>query len=370
MKVNNRLSFIEKIFLWGNIMLCIALLISYAAPAIDPKKIWPIAFFGLGYPFILLCNLFCIVYWILRRRWLVLLSAISIACGWSILLNNIGFNSGVNDIKKLGDANLVRLMTYNVHNFKRYGSKNDISTKHEILQLILEQQPDVIGFQEFYTRNHGQYDMRDSMMTLIKTPYYYFEPIIFNNDEAIGMAIFSKYPIIAHGLVPLAAKLTENACLYIDVKMNNKIFRVYSVHLQSIRFDPEDYKYLNGVAKQGAPDISSTKRLGGKLKSAFIKRGEQVMKIKAHAALCAYPYIISGDFNDTPVSYAVHQMAKGLKNAFREKGFGLGRTYNGSFPNYQIDYVMVSPQFDVMSYKIIEKKLSDHYPISTELSLK
>jgi endonuclease/exonuclease/phosphatase family metal-dependent hydrolase len=184
------------------------------------------------------------------------------------------------------------------------------------------------------------------------------------------MAIFSKYPIVAHGLVPLAEKLTENACLFIDVKTNNKIFRVYSVHLQSIRFDPEDYKYLNGIAKQGAPDISSTRRLGGKLKSAFMKRSEQVMKIKAHAALCAYPYIISGDFNDTPVSYAVHQMAKGLKNAFREKGLGLGRTYNGSFPNYQIDYVMVSPQFDVTSYKIIEKKLSDHYPVRTDLLLK
>ena len=57
---------------------------------------------------------------------------------------------------------------------------------------------------------------------------------------------------------------------------------------------------------------------------------------------CPYPYIISGDFNDTPSSYAVNQMAKGFKNAFREKGTGLGRTYNGDFPNYQIDYIMAS----------------------------
>jgi endonuclease/exonuclease/phosphatase family metal-dependent hydrolase len=46
---------------------------------------------------------------------------------------------------------------------------------------------------------------------------------------------------------------------------------------------------------------------------------------------------------------------KGLKNAFREKGSGLGRTYNGDFPNYQIDYIMTSPQFEVFNYKVIEK---------------
>ncbi len=133
--------------------------------------------------------------------------------------------------------------------------------------------------------------------------------------------------------------------------------------MQSIRFDPDDYRYLNTVSEQGKPDVSSTMRLGGKLKRAFLKRSEQVFKVKGHADACPYPYIISGDFNDTPTSFAVNQMSKGLKNAFREKGFGLGRTENGNFPNYQIDYIMASQQFDVLNYNIIEKKLSDHYPV-------
>ena len=63
-------------------------------------------------------------------------------------------------------------------------------------------------------------------------------------------------------------------------------------------------------------------------------------------------------------------MCKGLKNAFREKGSGLGRTYNGSFPNYQIDYIMASQQFDVTGYNITEKRLSDHYPVRSDLVLK
>ena len=175
---------------------------------------------------------------------------------------------------------------------------------------------------------------------------------------------------MAHGSIPIADRTSENACIYVDVKKGAREFRVYTVHLQSVRFDPEDYKYLNSISKQGKADVSSVRRLGGKLKIAFIKRGIQVAMIKAHAAQCPYPYIISGDFNDTPSSYAVNQMAEGLKNAFREKGFGFGRTYNGDFPNYQIDYIMASPQFDVTNYHIVEQKLSDHYPVRSDLLLR
>ena len=358
---------IDKLFIWVNVFLCIGLLISYLAPAVDPKKIWPIAFFGLAYPFLLLGNVILIIYWLFRKKIWMLLSVITIAVGWKVLNTNIGlrFPSPFGRKKE----NELRLMTYNVHNFKRYGAKNDISTKHEILEIIADQQPDIVGFQEFYTRNHGQYDMLDSIQKILKCNNYFFEAVRSNRDEAIGIALFSKYPIIAHGLIPLAERSSENQCLYIDVKKGHRIIRVYSVHLQSIRFDPDDYRYLNNV-QQGKPEVGSTKRLGIKLKSAFLKRSEQVFKIKNHADSCSYPYIISGDFNDTPASFAVNQMSKELKNAFREKGWGLGRTYNGSFPNYQIDYIMASKQFNITGYDIIEKRLSDHYPVCSDLLLK
>ncbi len=370
MKDKTRLPFIDRIILWLNCFFCFALLISYLSPFVDPRKAWAIAFFGLAYPLLFVSSVLFIIYWLLRKKWYALISIACIFCGWSVMRNNIEFHKTGNTTERPGDAGAVRIMTYNVHNFKRYGAKNDISTKREILQIINEQQPDVIGFQEFYTRKHGQYDMRDSILKIMGSTNYYFEPIIFNANEAIGIAMFSKYPIVGRGMIQISDKRSENACIYIDVQKGNHQFRVYSVHLQSIRFDPEDYKYLNQVSEQGKPDMSLTRRLGGKLKNAFIKRSVQVDKIKANAAQCPYPYIISGDFNDTPSSYAVHEMSEGLKNAFREKGYGFGRTYNGNFPNYQIDYIMASQQFDVANYNIIEKKLSDHYPVRSDLVLK
>src|ERR1700743_226496 len=288
MKAKKQLNFIDKIFLWINILLCIALLISYLAPVTNPANFWIIAFFGLAYPFLLLGNVILIVYWLIRKNRWVFLSVIVIAVGWNILNKNIGLRFPAS-VSYAPDPGLIRMMTYNVHNFKRYGAKNDISTKHEILQIISDYAPDVIGFQEFYTRKRGPYDMLDSIQKILNCNNYYFEAVRSNADEAIGIALFSKFPIVAHGLIQLADRSSENQCLYIDIKKGNKTIRVYSVHLQSIRFEPEDYRYLNSVSQDGKADVSSTKRLGSKLKTAFIKRSEQVFKIKAHADACPYP---------------------------------------------------------------------------------
>ncbi len=369
MKARKKQAFIVRFLLWVNILLCIALLLSYLAPVTSPAKFWPIAFFGLAYPFLLLGNLLMICWWLFRNWKYALLSVLCIAGGWKILNQNIGLRFSDSD-SYTAQAGLIRIMTYNVHNFKRYGSKNDLSTKQEILQIIRDEKPDVIGLQEFYTRNKGQYDMLDSIERIMGTRFYYFEKVRSNQDEAIGMAIFSRFPIVAHGLIQLSEHSSENQCIYVDLKKGDKTFRFYSVHLQSIRFDPDDYRYLNNVAQTGdKPEKGSAFRLGSKLKTAFQKRSEQVNKIREHTGQCPYPYMISGDFNDTPASFAVHEMSSGLNNAFVEKGSGFVRTYNGSFPNFQIDYILATKDFRVLNYKVIEKKLSDHYPVRSDLVL-
>jgi endonuclease/exonuclease/phosphatase family metal-dependent hydrolase len=369
MKAKSRLSFIDKLFWWLNWGLGVAILFGALASIVDPRKAWVFAFFGLAYPYLLLSNLILIVYWLVRNTRYALLSVICILLGWNVLFNNVGFHlSGSHSYDP--KLNVVRMMTYNVHDFKKYGSKIDASTTHEILDIITKEHPDIIGIQEFFSRYHGQYDMRDSLAKIMGTDYFYFEPVIYNTTESIGGAIFSKYPIIAHGNITFTEKNSENSCMYIDVQKGDRKFRVYNVHLQSIKFDPEDYKFVNRVSENDKPELASARRLGGKLRTAFKKRSDQVFKVKQHAANCPYPYIIIGDFNDTPASFAVNELSKGLKNTFREKGFGLGRTYNGDFPNFQIDYILATQQFDVLDYYIIEKKLSDHYPVRSDLLFK
>lgn len=340
------------------------------APVTDPRSFWPIAFFGLAYVPLLLVNFILFIYWLVRLSKYMIIPVLCIALGWGILRNNVGFRT--RSAYSVA-ANAVKVMTYNAHNFKPYGqNQNDPVTKMHILQLIANQNPDIIGIDEFYTRKRGEYALKDSMKRIMHSGEYYFEPFCFDTGyEAMGMAIFSKLPIVDKGHIILSTEPgSSNQCIYVDVKKDNKTFRYYNVHLQSIRFDPIDYEYLSKVSGRGKPDITSSRRIGGKLKRAFMKRSEQVSKIKAHAAQCPHPYIIAGDFNDTPASYAVTQMCKGLKNTFREKGSGFARTYNGSFPNFQIDYILANNGFDVADYYIVKKKLSDHYPVCSTLLLK
>jgi endonuclease/exonuclease/phosphatase family metal-dependent hydrolase len=363
------LGFFSKLLLGLNIILSAAMLLSYLAPVVNPSNHWVFSFFGLAYPILLLISLLFIVYWLLAKSLWFLLPVIVIAIGWGTLKKNIGLRASVKPgISK--DSNAIRIMTYNVHDFKPYGSDNDTSTKNAILDIVNHEQPDIIGFQEFYSRKKGRYDLVDTLKKVLNTNNYDAEYFESNYLEGIGIAIFSKYPILSHRVIWLSDKNNENQCLVIEVKKGNQTFRFYSVHLQSIHFGPEDYDYLKGVSQQGKTDMHSTKRLGSKLKNAFIKRSVQVLKIKADAAQCPYPYIIAGDFNDTPSSFAVNEMSKGLKNAFFEKGSGFGKTYNGDFPNFQIDYIMASPQFDILNYDVVEKRLSDHYPVISDLVLK
>ena len=228
MKAKSGLSFIDKLFWWLNCGLGVAILFSTLASIIDPRKAWVFAFFGLAYPYLLLCNLILIAYWLVRSKRRALLSLICIVLGWSVLLNTFGFHFPRSNSYAQG-FNIVRMMSYNVHDFKKYGSKIDASTTHEILDIITKETPDIIGIQEFFSRYHGKYDMRDSLAKIIGTNYFYFEPVMYNSTESIGGAIFSKYPIIDRGNIPFfAEKNSENSCMYIDVQKGDRKFRVYT----------------------------------------------------------------------------------------------------------------------------------------------
>jgi endonuclease/exonuclease/phosphatase family metal-dependent hydrolase len=369
-KKRSGLNIFNKLVLVANIVAVITLLIAYLASFVDPDSFWPVAFFGLAYPAILLVNLLFIIYWLISVPRYALISFITILIGWNNLTGYIGFRESSGIMVPKSSESFIRILTYNVHNFKQFGDKNDKFTKEQILDIIRKEQPDIVCFQEFFTRQRGEYNFRKLIPEILNSKHYFFKPTTDNGYEAIGTAIFSKYPIINHGKVLFAKKMNWNEAVYVDVNTGKKVFRVYNVHFQSIKFQPEDYQYLKKVKKEINTDVESSRKIGSRLKQAFIKRASQVKILRAHADSCKTPYVIAGDFNDTPISYTVKTVSKGLQNSFQEKGSGFGITYNGAFPNFQIDYIVTSPEFSIKNYLIVKKKLSDHYPVRTDLELK
>ena len=64
---------------------------------------------------------------------------------------------------------------------------------------------------------------------------------------------------------------------------------------------------------------------------------------------------------------AYHALKKGLNDTFEQKGMFLGNTYNGKLPPLRIDFMLVSPRFEVYTQHADKVDLSDHYPIFSTL---
>ncbi|SEL43371.1 endonuclease/exonuclease/phosphatase family protein [Parapedobacter koreensis] len=358
------LNFFGKSVLFANFLAVLALLLSYSAPFINPKAFWPSAFFGIAYLPLLIINIVFIVYWLTLRARYAAISFLAILLGWGTLSKHVGFNSKVPEaVVATPDAAHVRLLTYNVHFFRAFEQQDtELTIWEDAMKLMDSISPDVICIQEYYTRQKGRYKMVKEFERKIKTPYHYISPTAENEYEAYGIAIFSRYPIVASGYLP-QHELGVNRIIYADIDKGGKIFRVYNVHLRSFGFQKEDYDFIKRPSKTIEKDAASTRRIGSRLKHAFNARSDQAEILREHSRACETPYIIAGDFNDTPLSYSVNKVSAGLQNAFHEKGRGWGVTYNGDFPNFQIDYILASKEFKIHHYQIIKAKLSDHYPV-------
>ncbi len=362
-----------------NILAVFSLIISYLAVEIDPAVFWPPAFFGLAYPVILFVNVFFFLYWIFQWRWWFGLSLLTIILGYPNLKRTVSFRSksfqgrpDTSEVSKPADStrgHSIRLMTFNAHFFRKFDGPLIASVKSEMLELIRSGNPDIICIQEYFSRRKGAYAIRDSICKILHSHHFFSHAADSNQSESMGIAIFSKYPLSNGKFISLSPDPTSvNGALSADVQLPGKMLRIFSLQLQSIRFDPSDYKFLDRIKTQINPDLVSSKHIGQKLKWAFVLRSAQAKLIAARIAESPYPVAVCGDFNDPPVSFAVQTISKNLKNCFEEKGSGFARTYNGSFPNFQIDYILCSPVFNVLNYHIIKKELSDHYPVLSDLS--
>jgi endonuclease/exonuclease/phosphatase family metal-dependent hydrolase len=362
MNTKQVIHYLDKGVLGLNVMAAVALLLSYFAPVLNPLS-WPlIAVLGFAYPVLVLTNLPFIVYWPLRPKKLYgLLSGVILAIGLGIFMSYVGFGDG----KALNakPAGAIRLMQYNIRAFGLFESRSTI-TERNLYQFLREKSPDILTFEEYFVHTYEHGRETDTINHILKTRYDYFKAFDLTGIDSAGDAIFSRYPIINKGFIQ-AAKGLKNEAIFIDVKKGNVIFRVYCLHLAAVQMtDEEKGRYL-----QGKISLNQLQFIYKRLTDAFKRRSLQVAQIKAHIQKCPYPYIVMGDFNDTPISYSVHTLNRGMNSAFMEKGRGFLNTFYSRYP-LLIDHIFLSKQFDVLNFEAVDNKLSDHKPIISDIRIK
>jgi len=242
-----------------------------------------------------------------------------------------------------------------------------------MLQLINQKQPDVVCVQEF-TNVEGakrRVSIREKMDSL-GYAYHFFS----NDEERVnkknvviirGVAVFSKIPFTDSGRINISKSVSTENLIYVNINLNNKPLRIYTAHLASFAL----YRDTDNTAKDIYEITYTRKRaIQYKLRDVEQLHQKEVAIIHAEISNTNLPVVYCGDMNAVPSSYNYRTLKNDLQDAFLEKGFGIGVTFYKIAPTLRIDYCLADKRFKITNCTVINQKLSDHYPVLTDLQWK
>jgi endonuclease/exonuclease/phosphatase family metal-dependent hydrolase len=359
---------IKKVLRILNFLLAGGLALSYLTPHIPPDRFWPVAFLGLVFPALIVINAGFVVFWISRKNWLFLLSLLVLVIGINPISRNYQF-AGLEKDTAANTEEGVMLLSYNVRAFGMFESKHFGPDQERIFELIREKDPEVVCFQEFYVNQAKGLTINKIDSLLPGLPYHHVVWLSKGENRQYGIATFSKYPIVKKGRVVFDR--TYNASIFSDFLINKQRIRVFNNHLQSIRFNRSNYRFITNQSQyDDSEKLKALQDISFRLRDAYIKRSQQAEEISTHIRRSPFPVLVCGDFNDTPLSYTYKTMRHQLKDAFVEAGSGMGITYKGQFPSFRIDYIFYDSTFQIRHFEVGEKRYSDHYPVMARFGVK
>ena len=366
-----KIGLISRLLWLLNILCSFSLLAAYLASYVNPEITTFFAFLGLAYPIFFLLNLAFFLFWLIRGRRFLFLSMIVILIGYNPLVSHFQLFPGREAPQ---DTAVFKVLSYNVQNMANSNvgiEKSDI--RKEIFNFIDSQFADIACIQEFSARGKVSTEVFEEMKELTHYPYCYYENYYPKKASRLhAMVILSRFPIIHSGILSVPGDI-HSFGIYTDLIKGTDTFRLYNLHLESIRFRNEDYQFVEDVSKGQAEKEALgevSKSIMGKLHNAYLIRSKQSSVVEASLAECPYPVIICGDFNDTPLSYAYHKISSGLEDAFIHSGHGFGNTFAGKMPPVRIDFILYSPVFQSYDFRIPGIRLSDHYPVTVFIEKK
>jgi endonuclease/exonuclease/phosphatase family metal-dependent hydrolase len=342
------------------------LLISLLSPYIPPDQYWLPAFFGLAFPVFIIINAILLILWILRRRWFSLIHLILLVPATPMAFRYIQVRSD----QPIHYDFATQLISYNVRSLIDNEGKSSVQG---LLKMVTQEKPDILCLQEYRDDWWQKDDNTKKILEAGLFKEYVFESYypVKSNKKAVGIALFSKYPIHRSGALRAGKRLIA---IYADLVLKKDTVRLFNMHLQSIAFQKKDYELVEGLMDAGKPISSEletdSRQLLWKVRKAFIKRSFQARLLQKAIEQSPYPVIVCGDMNDTPCSYAYNKVSANLQDAFQYAGHRIGNTYLGKLPKIRIDYVFLDRRFKCLYFDILHYHLSDHYPVNCWFYLK
>lgn len=333
------------------------LLLSYFSSYINPAKAWFMTIFGLLYAPLLIINLVLFAWAMLRRSRAVFIPLVALIP--SVFLVGKYFRIDSDEDAK-GEG--VKILSYNVGRFalsqnNRFKDWKECSDS--LIAFLKTRNADIICLQEFYAGSSAELETYlKSKMKGYDVSYY----VNVNSYSCCGNVTLSRFPVVSKGRIDF--EKSSNLAFYSDYKINGEEFRVYNCHFQSYSIS------LSHLAKLMESDYrKAVKETEEKMKNSIILRPRQVDMVMDDIENSPKKAIVTGDFNDTPMSYTYYRLSRTRKDSFEEAGSGSGATYSRFRPFLRIDYVLFPEEYKALSHRVIHKDYSDHYPIETVIDI-
>lgn len=338
------------------------LLLSYASMVVNPAKAWYMTVFGLLFVPIAILNVVFLILSIRKGSRSFLISLLALLPSLIFIGRYFQFSSGAAE----RGSETVKILTYNVGHFalgrspefKDEGGR--AACADSVVKFIMQSDADIVCLQE--VNLPGEYDV--SRFFRKRFPGYNVGYFMFVTDKgSYGNVTLSKFPIARKG--KLTFDRSSNMAIFTDLKVREgSEIRVYNCHFESYNVSLARLK--KSVTDKDGELMWETEE---KMKKSIRRRPEQVDKVMSDIEGCTLETIVTGDFNDNPMSYTYNRLKKGRDDSFVEAGKGFGATYSFLWPFIRIDYILYPSHFSAVSHTVPRVRYSDHYPVFAEINL-
>lgn len=239
-------------------------------------------------------------------------------------------------------ADTITIVSYNIHHGNP-PAKPDVIDLDAIANVLANQQPDFVALQEVdvQVNRSGNVNQAEYLAKKLNMYFYFAKAIDYDGGE-YGVAVLSKYPILAQQTLKFSriegVKAEDRVLAVVTVKLGNgKQVTFGSTHLDHQK--DEALRLLQ---------VSEIVKYAEKEKGAFL---------------------IAGDFNAVPNSATIQLLDKGFKRTCQQCGF----TIPVVTPKRAIDFIAFKPnqKISVFSHEVVqEHQASDHLPIVAKIIFK
>lgn len=338
------------------------LLLSYASMVVNPAKAWYMTVFGLLFVPVALLNGIFLILAARKGSRSFLIPLLALLPSVIFIGRYFQFSSSA---EERGD-NTIKVLTYNVGHFalgkmpEFKGKNGQAVCADSVINFIRESDADIVCLQE--VNLPGEYDVARFFEK--KFPGYNVGYFMYVTDKgSYGNVTLSRFPIAGKG--KLTFEKSSNLAIYTDLKVGEgSTLRVYNCHFESYNISLSRLK--KSVEDKDSEMMWATEE---KMKKSIRRRPEQVDRVMSDIEECSAEALVTGDFNDNPMSYTYNRLKKGRRDSFVEAGKGFGATYSFLWPFIRIDYILYPSHFRAVSHSVQRVGYSDHYPVIAEIGL-